>query len=339
MRFDPPLKIAAAESWLPEECETVTDAVLAGKLEPERAARNGYLQLAVSDVPPPQMAVLAAESALTSAGISRDDVGLLIHAWTYYQGYDYWEPVHYVLNGLSLRSAAPLGVSLGCNGGYAAVEAAACRLRCEPGLRTAVVTTAERFCPPRFDRWRSNLDVSYGDSGTALVIDTERGPFELLSTANVTHPEFEGMYRGSAPWNAVPFEHAETIDISSQLRGFMAAGHGPGFAALATEAVLKTVRSALALADLTLDDPRIRIIAPPRFGAELILRSYTSVLSGLTKAEIVNLGRGTGHLGAGDTAANLADIARGQMLKSGEIALMLSVTAGFSWSAMVVRVS
>src|ERR1039457_269 len=148
MRFDPPLKIAAAESWLPEECETVTDAVLAGKLEPERAARNGYLQLAVSDVPPPQMAVLAAESALTSAGISRDDVGLLIHAWTYYQGYDYWEPVHYVLNGLSLRSAAPLGVSLGCNGGDAAGEAAAWRLRWGAGLGDGAGPPAPRVCPP-----------------------------------------------------------------------------------------------------------------------------------------------------------------------------------------------
>jgi 3-oxoacyl-[acyl-carrier-protein] synthase-3 len=339
MRFDPPLKIAAAGLWLPDGCETVTDAVRAGKLEPERAGRNGYVQLAVSDIPPPQMAVLAAESALAGAGIGRDEVGLLVHAWTYYQGYDYWEPVHYVLNGLSLRSAVPLGVSLGCNGGYAAVEAAACRLRCEPGMTTAVVTTAERFCPPRFDRWRSNLDVSYGDSGTALVLDTERGPFELLSTANVTHPQFESMYRGSAPWNAYPFEHAATIDVSSQLRGFMAAGHGPGFAALATEAVLQTVRTALEQAGLAPDDPRIKIIAPPRFGAELILRSYTSVLAGLTKAEVVNLGRGTGHLGAGDMAANLADITDGQLLASGQIALMLSATAGFSWSAMVVRVS
>ena len=216
------------------------------------------------------------------------------------------------------------------------VETAACRLLAGPE-RTALVTTAERFCPPRFDRWASNLDVCYGDSGTALLLDTERGPFELLSTANVTDPHLEGMYRGSAPWNTVPFEHAETIDIRTQIRNFMAAGHGPAFGEVVTRSVQQTVQSALDQAGLAADDPRIAVIAPPRFGAEVILHSYTEVLAGLTKAEIVNLGRGTGHLGAGDMAANLADIDAAGMLQPGQIALMLSATAGFSWSGLVVR--
>lgn len=336
MRFDPPLRIAAAALWLPDDCETVLDAVGDGKIEPARAASNGYVQLAVSDIPPPEMAVRAGAAALGQAGFGPEEIGLLIHAWTYYQGQDYWEPVHYIMNELALYGAAPLGVSLGCNGGFAAVETAACRM-VTGEARTALVTTAERFCPPRFDRWASNLDVSYGDSGTALLLDAERGPFELLSTANVTDPHLEGMYRGSAPWNTVPFEHAETIDIRTQIRSFMAAGHGPAFGGLVTRSVQQTVRSALDQAGLAADDPRIRVIAPPRFGAEVILHSYTEVLAGLTKAEIVNLGRGTGHLGAGDMAANLADLDAAGTLQPGQIALMLSATAGFSWSGMVVR--
>jgi 3-oxoacyl-[acyl-carrier-protein] synthase III len=341
MRFDPPLRIAAAALWLPDDSETVIDAARDGRIEPARATANGYVQLTVSDIPPPEMAVRAGAAALEEAGFGPEEVGLLVHAWTYYQGQDYWEPVHYILNELALYGAAPLGVSLGCNGGFAAVETAACRLLTGQA-RTALVTTAERFCPPRFDRWASNLDVCYGDSGTALLLQFtpntgERGPFELLSTANVTDPHLEGMYRGSAPWNTVPFEHAETIDIRTQIRNFMAAGHGPAFGGVVTRSIQQTVRSALDQAALAADDPRIAVIAPPRFGAEVILHSYTEVLTGLTKAEIVNLGRGTGHLGAGDMAANLADIDAAGMLQPGQIALILSATAGFSWSGMVVR--
>ena len=336
MRFDPPLRIAAAALWLPDDCETVIDAVRAGTIEPARAASNGYVQLAVSDIPPPEMAVRAGAAALGQAGFGPAEIGLLVHAWTYYQGHDYWEPVHYIMNELELYSAVPLGASLGCNGGFAAVEVAACRLLTGQA-RTALVTTAERFCPPRFDRWASNLDVSYGDSGTALLLDVERGPFEVLSTANVTDPHLEGMYRGTTPWNRVPFEHAETVDIRTQIRAFMAAGHGPAFGGVVTRSVQQTVRSALEQAGLAADDPRIRVIAPPRFGAEVILHSYTEVLAGMTKAEIVNLGRGTGHLGAGDMAANLADIDAAGMLEPGQVALMLSATAGFSWSGLVVR--
>lgn len=335
MRFDPPLKIAAATLWLPQARETVSDAVLAGRLEPDRASRNGYAELAVSDIPPPQMAVRAADAALRAAGVSRDDIGLLTHVWSYYQGQDYWEPVHYIVSELSLKHALPMGASLGCNGGFVAFEAAACRLRCDPGMRAAVITTGERFWPPEFDRWRAGLDVVYGDSATALVLHAGHGQFDVLSTSSVTAAEYEGMYRG--PWGTAPFQHAKTVDIRAPLRRFMAAGHGQKFAGVATEAVRGTVSSALDQAGLAADDPRIRVIAPPRFGAELIERSYTCVLAGQTKGEIVNLGRHTGHLGAGDLAANLADLERQQMLEPGQIALMLSATAGFTWSAMVVR--
>jgi 3-oxoacyl-[acyl-carrier-protein] synthase-3 len=337
MRFDPPLKIAAPELWLPDTREPVEDAVRSGKLEPERARENGYVKVGVSDLAPPQMAVLAGEAALRKAGVDRGDVGLLVHAWTYYQGQDYWEPVHYITNELALRGALPVGIQQGCNGGFAAVEVAACRMLADDTVRAAVITSAERFWPPGFDRWRANLNVIYGDSGTALVLNREHGPFELLSTAAVAHPQLESMYRGDTPWGTVPFQHAKTVDIRTPLRRFIAAGHGPWFAAISADAVLDTVRTALDLAGIAPDDPGIRVITPPRFGAELIEHSYTSVLAGLTKADILNMGRDTGHLGAGDMTANLADIARGRLLKQGQVALLLTATAGFTWSCMVVR--
>jgi 3-oxoacyl-[acyl-carrier-protein] synthase-3 len=83
MRFDPPLRIAAAALWLPDDCETVIDAVQAGTTEPARAASNGYVQLSVSDIAPPQMAVRAGAAALEQAGFGPEEIGLLVHAWAY----------------------------------------------------------------------------------------------------------------------------------------------------------------------------------------------------------------------------------------------------------------
>jgi 3-oxoacyl-[acyl-carrier-protein] synthase-3 len=345
MRFDPPLSIAGTGVWLPDTCEIVTDAIREGRLERRHADANGYVTLTASEIPPPEMAVRAAAQALDSARVSRDDIGMLVHAWTYYQGQDYWEPVHYILNELSLYSATPVGVSLGCNGGFAAFEVAAARMAADDRVRAVVITTGERFCLPRFDRWRANLDVGYGDSGTAMVVRTGpaggpfevRSPFEVLSTANTSDPRFEGMYRGSEPWNRVPFERAESVDVSTQIRKFMATGQGPRFGTIAATAVRGTVAAALDLAGISPDDPRIRIIAPPRFGMELITRSYADALAGFTKAEVMPLGRFTGHLGAGDLAANLAEIHASGTLEPGQVALFLSATAGFTWSCMVVR--
>ncbi|WP_030663526.1 3-oxoacyl-[acyl-carrier-protein] synthase III C-terminal domain-containing protein [Streptomyces cellulosae] len=337
MRFPTPLRIAASALWLPERREAVADAVRAGRIEPDRAARNAYTEIPVSDLAPPQMAVRAGRTALAESGVAAEDVGLLVHAWTYYQGQDYWQPVHYIINELELPNALPLGVDLGCNGGFAALEVMACRLLCDPATHSAVLTTAERFAPPRFDRWSANFDAVYGDAATALVLDRERGGYEVLSTASKAAPEFEIMYRGSTPWGTGAFQHRPKVDIRATLVDFLASGGGQRFAAVAGDAVRSTVTSALEQAGIAMDDARVRVIAPPRFGAELIDRSYISVLAGLTKAEVLNLGARTGHLGAGDMAANLADITAAGRLQPGEIGVLLSATAGFSWSCMVLR--
>jgi 3-oxoacyl-[acyl-carrier-protein] synthase-3 len=272
------------------------------------------------------MAVRAGAAALRDAGTDPGDVGLLVHSWVYHQGQDYWDPVHYIVNGLALPVALPLGVSLGCNGGLAAVETAGCRLA-HDGMDAALVTTAERFCLPGFDRWGSGLDIVYGDSATA----------EVLSTFSVVAADFETMYRAPGQWSAAPFESRTPVDLRSRIRGFMAAGHGPRFVLAAVEAVRRTVATALALADIAPDDPCVQLVAAPRIGAENIERGYTSVLAGFIGAKVLNLGRHTGHLGAGDTAANLAVVAREKMLAPGQVALLLTATVGFSWSCMVVR--
>jgi 3-oxoacyl-[acyl-carrier-protein] synthase-3 len=91
-------------------------------------------------------------------------------------------------------------------------------------------------------------------------------------------------------------------------------------------------------AGLRPDDPRIKYIALPRLGASLLDAIYKPVLDELLKAEALWFGTATGHLGCGDFLANLADLRDRVPLQPGDVALVISGGAAWTWACAVVQV-
>src|SRR5690349_12141486 len=90
------LYIAAASSWLPERM-TLEEADRTGLVERSRVWNTGIESVCVSpDKSAPEMAVLAARTALERAGSDPEDLDLLLHACAYFQGHDMWPPASYV---------------------------------------------------------------------------------------------------------------------------------------------------------------------------------------------------------------------------------------------------
>jgi len=337
MRVNGAVRVAAVRSWLPDGYETVGEAVRSGRIDADAAEKDGYKALTVSDDrSAPEMAVLAARDALADSGVPADRVDLVVHAWLYHQGHDFWSPAHYVAAGAGAAHATALGVQQMCNGGAAAVEVAVARMLADPDVRNAVVTTADRFCPPGFDRWR-DYAVAYGDGATALVLDRSDGPYEVLAVSTASAPDLEVMHRGSDPFSRAPREHGDPVDVRRTKKVFMSGGGGPRFAAAAGAAVRSAIGGALTDAGIASDDPAVRYLALPRLGRGLLEQAYRPAVGGLTRAQILDFGRETGHLGAGDAIANLADVHVAHRPRAGEIVLLVSAGAGFSWSCVAVR--
>ncbi|MFD9686193.1 3-oxoacyl-[acyl-carrier-protein] synthase III C-terminal domain-containing protein [Kitasatospora sp. NPDC059088] len=339
MRFDPPPRIAAVVDWLPPTTDTAAAAVAGGRVTAENAAKDGYLELPVSDGPSgPEMAVLAAAKAIGEAGCPPESIGLVVHAWIYHQGHDFWSPAHYVAQHAGAVRAVPLGVQQMCNGGATAVELAAVRLAADPALERALVTTGDRFAAPGFDRWQGDYGVAYGDGATALVLDRERGPYRLLAAHTAAAPDLESMHRGHDAFSPAPRANGETLDIRRTKKAFLGDGLGPHFAATAGEGVARAVRGALADAGLAPDDPRLGHLLLPRLGRTVLETAYLPAVErlGLTGVEVLDLGTRTGHLGAGDAAAGLAHLHTRGLLEPGRIAILLSAGAGFTWTALLV---
>jgi 3-oxoacyl-[acyl-carrier-protein] synthase-3 len=331
--------LSGLSTWLPPARQTSREAVERGLIERDTADELGYEELPLSEYAAPEMAVLAARAALASSGTASDQVGLLLHAWMHYQGHDLWSPAHYVADQLRLRDAIPLGIQQVCNGGAAAIELAAARLLTEPGLGHALITTADRFAEPGFDRWRGDYGIGYGDGATALLLHlpTSHGADLLLhSISTVAAPQLERMHRGTDPFSPAPRSISPRVDMRRTKKAFLEAEGMEAFAKASGESLRAAVDGCLRDAGLAGDDPRLRYVIPPRLGRKTVELAYLPVLTEALRAEILPFGRTTGHLGAGDTAASLAELRRGDMLSPGEYALVVSAGAGFTWSCLLV---
>ncbi len=350
MRTAGMLSIEAAATWLPPRTVPLRQAVAEERLTADDLRTSGYERVPVAeDVPAPQLAVHAAQRALRTADRDADTLGLLIHGWTYHQGHEFWSPAHYVADRLGARAAIPLGIAQMCNGGGAALELAATRLLADPGTSACLVTTADCFGDPGFDRWRGDYGVIYGDGATAAVLTRgDAGPrgLDLLAISSFARADLEVMHRGEQPFSTAPRQYGQVIDVRAAKKAYLATTGKEAFVEALTHGIRTAVGAALADARLAPDDPRLRWVLLPRLGRTAQETIYGPAVAAVTSAPCVDLGEHTGHLGAGDALANLAALtgehrlapgeAAEHRLAPGEAAVVLSAGAGFTWTGIVV---
>lgn len=334
--------LRSVTTWLPPDPHPLADAVRAGLLAPEEAVASGYRAVTVSErTAAPDMAVLAARRAL-DVTVPADRLTGTVHAWTWHQGHDFWSPAHYVASAVGAHRAEPLGVAQMCNGGAAAVEVAVTRLLADPGCDHLLVTTADRFAAPAFDRWTGDYGVLYGDGATAAVLGRPGRPggsggpggLELLSLVSDAAPEMERMHRGDDPFSAAPMVRG-AVDVRRTKKAYLAGGGKAAFFAAIGERVRRVVRRALDEADIAASD--VALVTVPRLGGGSLREVYRPALADVLPVVPVDLGGDTGHLGAGDVLANLATALDDDLLTPGRVAVALSAGAGFTWTCLVVR--
>ena len=338
MRLPEPLALVA-DTWYPPGSQSTEEALAAGLLDRRSARDLGYERVPVTDdVAPPEMAVLAGRRVLERAGCAPGSLSLLLHASVHHQGHDAWSAPHFIADRLDARRAEPIGLLQQCNGGAAGIDLIAARLLADPQAGPGLVTTADRFLLPSWDRWKGDYGMAAGDGATAVLVSRlGTGPAELLlhATATAVAADLEIMHRGDDAFSAAPLEHGP-IDVRRPKRAFIAAFGAERFTKTAAEAIRAAVSRCLAEAGLAGDDPRLRYAVLPRLGAKAMRESYIPPLAEVTRAQQLDLGRSTGHLGAGDLNASLAELATTDLLSPGEHALVLNGGGGFTWTAMVV---
>lgn len=342
MQVDFDLALCGTSLWLPDAIETTASAVANNRIDAVSAAELGVdaVHVADSDLLPPDMVVPASLRALVAAERQPPQVGLLLHCHVWHQGYDLWSAPHYVAGRIGADEALPLSLSQGCNAVMAAVELAVPWLGRAPSGQCALVTAADRFLAPGFDRWQGAYGCVYGDGAAAAVL--RRGPVrEALAVRAISSkaaPELEEINRAGLRPTTAARMNGESVDLRAPKRAYFQRHGVDQFRQTTESAVRSVVEGSLADAGLAPDDPRIRAVAVPRLSASIINDVYVAMLATLLPAPVVPMQRHTGHLSCADVLANVAGLHRDVLHRPGDVGVVLNVGGGYTWSSLVVEV-
>ncbi|MER5491689.1 hypothetical protein [Streptomyces sp. NPDC002490] len=138
------ISIAGTGSWIPpiRPDRDPWSGPVPGR--PSAAALNGFTSSAVAkDTTATQMATRAGLRAVRHAGVTREDLSLLVHA--NFQDEEHFTPGTYLLRVLGGRDTAGLELGAASDGGTAALVTAADHLTARPAARAVLVTAGARF--------------------------------------------------------------------------------------------------------------------------------------------------------------------------------------------------
>jgi 3-oxoacyl-[acyl-carrier-protein] synthase-3 len=335
VRYDG-LFLAGHGAWLPPAVP-VADALAAGEVSARDAGRAEIEAVCVAadgdEGAPPVMAARAAEQAMARSGHTPAEVDLLLHATVYYQGHDLWSPASFIQREVLGNNCPAIEIKQMSNGGMAAIELAAGYLTAGSARVAALLTAADRFAKPGFDRWQTDPGTVYADGGTALVLSTRGGFARLLSVSTCADADLERMHRGDDPFGLKPFAVRDTVDLEVLKHAFvptfgLAAGIGRVNAGLRT-----AVKHALADAGLELSEVDWFVL--PHLGKRRLEAGYLRPLRADPEHTTWRFGSTIGHLGAGDQFAGIGHLA--VTAQPGQTVLVIGSGGGFSWTAAVLR--
>ncbi|MGC4952163.1 ketoacyl-ACP synthase III family protein [Actinomadura citrea] len=333
------LFLAGLAHRLPEAVE-VDGAVDGGRYDAGDRKADAYASVAVAtDEAPPEMAAAAARLALDRSGLPPSGVALLLHASAWFQGVDYWPAASYVhreVLGDDGRRAPALDVQQMCAGALGALELAASYLAADASRASALVTTADRFTDPGFDRWRGDVrGIVYGDGAAAAVLARE-GFARLLAVSTVVDTALEGMYRGDEPFAAAP---GRRVDVRARRAAFAAHARQlvGSLAERTTAGLSEAVGRTLDEAGLKLAD--VSRFAFPNVGLHVLRTRYAEPLGLDVERTTWDWGRRTGHVGAADQLTGLTHLVETGRVGPGDRVLLVGIGAGFAWTCAAVEIS
>jgi len=326
--------IAGAGSWFPPR-RPVEEAVEAGVVQRARAEILGVTHLPVAEHEhPPEMAVAAGLDAIDDAGIDPTCIDVVLHASVWFQGHDMWTPAAYIGSRTAGPSAVTFDVDQRSNGGLGTLHLAAAHVRAASRPAWVLVTTADRFAGPHIDRWHTEPQCVLGDGASALVVTNQPAKCRLRSSAFRSDTSFEWLGRGSSPFSDGPALRRPAPGLD-RYQAAMELRPEADFDVL-SEHVRAVLSEALDDADAALDDlAKVSLPFMQRGGGQEEMFDMIGVERERTTWD--DLGRVTGHLGAGDQAAGLDHLLRTGQIGPGDLVLLIAAGVGYTFSAAVVE--
>lgn len=269
-----------------------------GEYDPAMYLENRFTGACIAgDISPPEMAVQAARQAISRAAADPALISMVMHAVIHTQGPEGWLAPAYIQREILGNAVPAFEIRLGCNGLFAGLELAAARMGVMGQEEGVLLTSAENFGSPLFDRWNGLPGFISGDAGTALLLGRQAGFARLRAVGSVAMPELEQLHRGDEP--LYPPSPPKKLDFRSRALYFR-----ENVMPLAdvievqNRAQLEVIERTLNEADRKLDD--MTWVIYPNVAGYLMEQALLEPLGIPMDRTTWQFGRGIGHTGASD---------------------------------------
>jgi 3-oxoacyl-[acyl-carrier-protein] synthase-3 len=216
-----------------------------------------------------------------------------------------------------------------------AVQLAADHLVADPDRRAAIVTTADRFPSPGFDRWHTEgASVVYGDGAAAVVLTRGRGFARLLAVKSVADTSLESMNRGDSEFTLFSPASQGPVDNQARIAAYLRREDLHEVIGRIDQGLTDAVQGLLADAGLTIADVSRFVL--PNVGLGM-LNQFVKLFGIEVSRTLWDLGRTTGHVGAADPLTGLTYLIEQGQLAVGERVVLVGIGYGFFWSCALVE--
>lgn len=180
------------------------DRVLGYGVQNVYRAKDGLTDLALS----------ASTRALERAGVTANELDLVVLAITDIAEYLYWDPAAHLQYRLGAHKAEAVLLTQACTGGLMSFDAVAGKFATHPNYETALIVAANRTCETYWNRMETQPRL-FSDGAAATIAVRGHPRWRWLATEVDTAGEFAGLSALPAGGTAMPFTTASPIDESA----------------------------------------------------------------------------------------------------------------------------
>jgi 3-oxoacyl-[acyl-carrier-protein] synthase-3 len=323
----------------------LSDAVIADyTLDNRRIGRSGYsgFHRAAGNVGLTDLAVRAAEEALTAADITAVDVDLIVLAITDIADYLYWDAAAAIQGRLGATRAEAVLMNQACSSGVLAFDCVAGKFATHSNYRSALIVSANRVCEAYWNRMSANTCLT-SDGAVAAVIHRDFPRCRWLATEVLTDGRYADLFRLSAGGERAPFgQHRETGSVTwvNPLDRFGEFFENDAQQMLAfSEAIHENLRLVMARAceRVSISIEEVRRVIHLNDNLE-ILTEVARTLGVERKQTNTDIGLQHGHFGTADQLWSLGRYLVAGDLQAGDVVALTSMGNGMHWAVTLLQV-
>jgi 3-oxoacyl-[acyl-carrier-protein] synthase III len=290
--------------------------------------------IAAPDEHPSEMGIRAARQAVQRAGIDARDIGIIAYCGASFYDYSMWSPAARVQAALGADDCYAFEVKNGCNGGNLGINLCKNLGLGHPEKEYALVVCSEKLSPFIDYTDKSSLSLfMVGDGAAAALLKRGEAKNQLLEYASITDGSTVDCIKVPLGGTKMPFG----LTAHDSRSKYICVDDPDGLDRILSQTYLdnykKVITRAVQKSGYSLED--IDYLFTNQVKRSLSGDIFQSL--GLSEKNTLTSIEDYGHMGTVDTLFNLGRAIEEERIKPGDLVVIASSGAGFTWAAMAVK--